>query len=77
MANKEPRLNPLIARLIAYSLGINPLYRSHEYQEDKLNIHLRINNRTLEEEYKLVQQKRSGLSARMRDEVVYRYEKKQ
>lgn len=68
------RLNPFL--LIPLLYGVDDPLRRRKPPEDELNIYLRINNRTLEEEYRLVQEKKSGLSSRLRDVVEYRYEQK-
>lgn len=59
--------------LLAMAWGAFPRKRRKK-QEDELNMYLRINKTTLEKEVELIKQKRSGLSARLRDVAIYRYE---
>ena len=68
-------LNPVIAGLIAMGMMIDP-YARFEKQEDELEQYFRINKTTLEKEYQKIQKKQSGLSRRLRQICIYRYEQK-
>jgi hypothetical protein len=68
--------SPALLGLIAWGMCGGRLDPFSKPQEDEIERHLKLWNRTLEEEYHLVQQKKSSLSARLRDVVVYRYEQK-
>ena len=70
----KSKLNPLLLAMM-YGMGTS-LFRNKP-QEDELSQYFRIYNTTLEKEYNLIQQKKSGLSTRLRNEVIYMYEKTQ
>ena len=69
------RLSAFLLAMLA--MGINPdVSYPRKQREDELDMYLRINNRTLEQEVELIKQKKSGLSTRLRNIAEYRMNKK-
>ena len=66
-------INPILLAFMA--MGFSDYDFPHQKGEDELNMWLRLSGRTLEQEYNLIIQKESGLSVRLRNQVICRYEK--
>ncbi len=65
------KLNPYLVTMLSLFGG----FKTPEEAENEVDKYLRINNRTLEEEYNLIKQKKSSLSVRLRNEIEWRYER--
>jgi len=61
--------------MIAMGINIKDPFSFQGPQEDDLTRYLRINNTTLAQEVEKIKQKKSGLSARLREVALYRFEK--
>ena len=68
-------INPLLAWLMTGAIMADSMIRLPK-QEDELERYFRMNKTTLEQEYQKIQKKQSGLSRRLRQICIYRYEQK-
>lgn len=61
--------------IIMALMGMSAMNKFGKIEIDELAMHLKLSKRTLEQEYKLVKYKISSLSRRLRNQVIYEYEK--
>ena len=72
-----PKRKDSISPILGWMAGAmihSGVFRKTVNNQDEVNNYLKSNNRSLEQEYELVQQKKSGLSVRLRNTVEYMYE---
>ena len=68
------KINPYVAMAMMLGLVNYNEFIKDSPTIDELTIQLKFRKRSLEQEYNLVKQKKSSLSKRLRNQVIYRYE---